>query len=32
MNEEDNLKIHINKLESEVKNLRISEAELKQKL
>lgn len=32
MNTEDNLKIHISKLESEVKNLRISESELKSKL
>lgn len=32
MNEEDNLKAHINKLESEIKNLRISENEVKTKL
>lgn len=32
MNEEDNLKVHINKLEAEVKNLRISENDLKTKL
>lgn len=32
MNEEDNLKLHIGKMESEVKNLRISENDLKTKL
>lgn len=32
MNVEDNLKLHISKLEAEVKNLRISDNEVKTKL